>query len=375
MRRRFLFFIPIMIAASLTACSAKAASETEKAALPSEVESHALEDRPHGFGYREGWIPDYDRFLTEVFSREAEEEHTVGIGADGNAYTRLSTVEDVIQDPYFADFGRLLFPVDRSISEGMTLEQISSSSIYVWYHDIKPDKTVEIIENLHDRAASGEQVFYDIYTEEEKVKDPSKEDTGLFFFKGKPGEKAAVVNAGGGFMYVGAMHDSFPHALELSKMGYNSFALIYRPEDPYTDLAQAIRFIYDHAKELEVNPEDYSLWGGSAGARMAAVLGNREVLYSFGMTEIPQAAAVIMQYTGYSAVSDQDSPTYVCVGTSDGIANWKTMQTRLQRLENMGIPTEFHAYEGLPHGFGLGTGTSAEGWIQDAVAFWEEQCR
>lgn len=154
-----------------------------------------------------------------------------------------------------------------------------------------------------------------------------------------------------------------------------NFALIYRPEDPYTDLAQAIRFIYDHAEELEVNPEDYSLWGGSAGARMAAVLGNREVLSSFGMTEIPQAAAVIMQYTGYSTVSDQDAPTYVCVGTSDGIANWKTTQTRLQRLENMGIPTEFHSYEGLPHGFGLGTGTSAEGWIQDAVAFWEEQCR
>lgn len=307
--------------------------------------------------------------------QETEAESAVENSADWNTYTRTSSVKDVIQDPYFGDFGRLLFPIDRSVSEEMTLEQISSSSVYVWYHDIDPGKTVEIIENLHDRAASGEQVFYDIYTEEEKEKDPSKENTGLFFFKGKPDEKVAVVNAGGGFMYVGAMHDSFPHALELSKMGYNSFALIYRPEDPYTDLAQAIRFIYDHAKELEVNPEDYSLWGGSAGARMAAVLGNREVLSSFGMTEIPQAAAVIMQYTGYSTVSDQDAPTYVCVGSSDRIANWKTMQTRLQRLESMGIPTEFHAYEGLHHGFGLGTGTSAEGWIQDAVAFWEEQCR
>lgn len=29
--------------------------------------------------------------------------------------------------------------------------------------------------------------------------------------------------------YVGAMHDSFPHALKLSKKGYNAFALIYRP--------------------------------------------------------------------------------------------------------------------------------------------------
>lgn len=257
----------------------------------------------------------------------------------------------------------------------MTLEQVSSSQVYVWYNYIDADKTVEIIEDLHDRAASGEQVFYDIYSDEEKAQDPSKEDTGLFFFKGHPGEKFAVVNAGGGFMYVGAMHDSFPHALELSRMGYNSFALIYRPDEPYEDLAQAIRFIHDHAQELEVDAENYSLWGGSAGARMAATLGNREILDYFGIKDISQASAVIMQYTGYSTASPKDAPTYVCVGTRDGIANWRTMEARLKELEQMGIPTEFHSYQGLPHGFGLGTGTVAEGWIQDAVAFWEKQCR
>lgn len=308
---------------------------------------------------------------------EAEEDRTMennaGTSIDRNTYTRSSTVSDVLRDPYFEDFGRLLFPVDRSVSESMTLEQVSSGSVYVWYHYLDPDKTVEIIENLHDRAASGEKIFYDIYTEEEKKEEPSKEDTGLFFFRGNPGEKFAVVNAGGGFMYVGAMHDSFPHALELSKMGYNSFALIYRPEDPYTDLAHAIRFIHDHAEQLEVNPEDYSLWGGSAGARMAATLGNSEILSYFRMDDIPQAAAVIMQYTGYSTVSEDDAPTYACVGTGDGIASWRTMQSRLRSLEGLGIATEFHSYEGLPHGFGLGTGTIAEGWIQDAVSFWEEQ--
>ena len=78
-----------------------------------------------------------------------------------------------------------------------------------------------------------------------------------------------------------------------------------------------------------------------------------------------------MQYTGYTAVSDKDSPTCACVGANDGIANWHTMQSRLAGLEALGIPTEFRAYEGLGHGFGLGTGTAAEGWIKDAVNFWE----
>lgn len=306
---------------------------------------------------------------------EKETENTIVEQKESEIiYARSSTVEDVINNPYFEDFGHLLFPVDRSVSEGMTLEEISSSGVYIWYHYIDPDKTVEIIQSLHDHAAAGNRVFYDIYSEEEKAADPSKEDTGLFFFRGNLGEKFAVVNAGGGFMYVGAMQDSFPHALELSKMGYNSFALIYRPDDPYADLAQAISFIYDHAAELEVNPKDYSLWGGSAGARMAATLGNGDALPYFGRDDIPQAAAVIMQYTGYNVVSEKDAPTYVCVGTSDGIANWRAMQSRLQSLEALGIPTEFHAYEGLPHGFGIGTGTVAEGWINDAAAFWEAQC-
>ena len=91
-----------------------------------------------------------------------------------------------------------------------------------------------------------------------------------------------------------------------------------------------------------------------------------------GRTDIPQASAVIMQYTGYGTVSSQDAATYACVGTNDGIASWRTMQRRLQGLSSLGIPTEFHAYDGLPHGFGLGTGTVAEGWLTDAVRFWEE---
>ena len=80
-----------------------------------------------------------------------------------------------------------------------------------------------------------------------------------------------------------------------------------------------------------------------------------------------------MQYTGYTTVSPYDGPTYACCGTSDGIASWRTMQSRLESLSALGIPTEFHSYSGLPHGFGLGTGTVAEGWLQDAVHFWQQQ--
>lgn len=140
-------------------------------------------------------------------------------------YTTNTKIEDVINDPVFGDYGRLIFPVDSGYYGGSTLGNLSLT----WYNYIDSDKTVEICNYMRNQAENGDTIFYDIYTEEEKAADSAKRDTGLFFFKGNPGTKFAIVNAGGGFAHVGAMHDSFPHALELSKMGYNAFALIYRP--------------------------------------------------------------------------------------------------------------------------------------------------
>lgn len=290
--------------------------------------------------------------------------------ADTAAFTRQTPIEEVKQDPAFGAYGRLLFPVQDYYYSGDTLEELRLT----YYSHIDPDMTVEIVNTLKERAEAGQTIFYDIYTEEEKAADPAKEDTGLFFFKGTPGQRFAVCNAGGAFAYVGAMQDSFPHALELSQKGYNAFALIYRPgaQTACEDLARAITFIFEHAQELEVDTSCYSLWGGSAGARMAAWLGTYGPA-AFGGADLPRPGTVIIQYTGLGEYSMQDPPTYACVGDSDGIANWRVMQARLNAMQDAGIDTEFHVYPGLGHGFGLGTGTSAEGWLDDAAAFWEKQ--
>lgn len=285
-----------------------------------------------------------------------------------NYYTENSLISDVIADPIFEDYGRLLFPVDTGYYRGDRLNDLSLT----WYGKMDPVKTAEIVNILRNRAAAGEMVFFDIYSDEEKAKDPDKEDTGLFFFRGDPGAKFAVCNAGGGFAFVGAMHDSFPHALELSKKGYNAFALIYRPgaQTACEDLARAIAFIHEHADELQVDTNDYSLWGGSAGARMAAWLGSYGT-ENFGEKSYQRPAAVIMQYTGLSEVYGNEPPTYSCVGTNDGIANYRIMQSRINSIKANGTDAEIEVFEGLSHGFGLGTGTVAEGWLDNAVAFWE----
>ncbi|MGE4585634.1 MAG: alpha/beta hydrolase [Sphaerochaeta sp.] len=306
-----------------------------------------------------------DRSISGTAGNVSQEAAAMG-------FTQESLVWDVIDDPSFDGFGRLIFPVDRSIDRQMRLVEVGS--ILTWYTYVSADRTVEIVNYLRTSARAGQQVFYDIYSETEKAADPAKKNTGLFFFRGKPGQKAAILSAGGGFAYVGAMHDSFPHALELSKRGYNAFALIYRPgaNTASEDLARAIAFIHEHASELEVDIEGYSLWGGSAGARMAAWLGSYGTT-AFGESEYPKPKAVIMQYTGLTEVTGNEPPTYACVGTSDGIASYRTMENRINRIKAQGTDAEIDIFEGLPHGFGLGEGTIAEGWIDNAIKFWENQ--
>ena len=66
-----------------------------------------------------------------------------------------------------------------------------------WYSGIAPAKTVEIVNYMKTHAEAGGRIFYNICTDEEKAADPVKKDMGLFFFKGTPGERFAICNAGG----------------------------------------------------------------------------------------------------------------------------------------------------------------------------------
>ena len=56
-------------------------------------------------------------------------------------YTVDSKISEVIHDPAFSDYGRLIFPVDEWYYSGDTLEQLQLT----WYNNIDPNKTVEIV--------------------------------------------------------------------------------------------------------------------------------------------------------------------------------------------------------------------------------------
>jgi acetyl esterase/lipase len=311
-----------------------------------------------------------DRFSSEVTTGGSSESQYHHLHVD-------DTLRDVSNHPAFKGFSSLMLPWDdRPCDEGMGLADIGS--LLPYHSHVDPTVVVSSLNRMIDNASSGESIFHDFYTEAEKLAEPTRDNTGLFFFRGRPGAPFAVIAPGGGFSYVGSVHEGFPYAVEISDMGYNAFVLKYRAghggATATKDLAAAITYIFANADALGVGTSDYSLWGSSAGARMAAAIGSSGT-GSFGGADLPKPALVVMAYTGHSAFALREPATFIVVGEHDAIAPPSVMLKRAENLRRIGTQVRYHRFPGLGHGFGVGTGTSAEGWVADAVYFWEKQCR
>lgn len=283
------------------------------------------------------------------------------------------TIGDLLSHPAFEGFAPSILPWDgRPYDPSMSLRGMRSLMPY--HSEVDPEGAVAALNRMIDDVNDGNRVFYDFYEGTRPKNGPTVESTGLFYFRGEPGAPFAIVAPGGGFSYVGSLHEGFPYAQEVSRQGYNAFVLRYRTgvgrRLATEDLAAALSWIVDHAEELGVASEGYVLWGSSAGARMAASIGSHGAA-EFGGPDLPKPSAVVMAYTGHSDHAADEPPTFVVVGEADGIAPPSRMLERVTALRELGAEVVYREYPGLGHGFGLGTGTRAAGWIDEAIGFWE----
>ena len=288
--------------------------------------------------------------------------------------TADGTISELLDHPAFAGFARLLLPWDdRTYDGNMRLRDIGS--LLPYHTHVDPSTVVTGLNHMIDDVSRGRRVFYDVYSTEQKDEDLTRSNTGLFFFRGRPGAPFAIISPGGGFSYVGSVHEGFPYALAISKQGYNAFVLKYRVGSggaPATrDLAAAISYVFKNAGTLAVGTRGYSVWGSSAGARMAAAIGSHGVA-RYGGDDLPKPSAVVMAYTGHSDYAANEPRTFAVVGERDGIAPPAVMERRIEALRKAGTVVEFHRYPGVAHGFGPGIGTRAEGWLDRAIRFWKE---
>jgi len=286
--------------------------------------------------------------------------------------TTNDSVHHMVNHPAFKGFGRYLLPRDNGTSDDdRPLNRVGSLMPY--HNHVDPDVVVGAINHMIDEVSDGKTIFYDFYTEQQKQENPTKASTGLFFVRGKPGAPFAIVCPGGGFAYVGSLHEGFPHAIELSKKGYNAFVLKYRVGDELRateDLAAAISYIFKKAEMFEVSVKDYSLWGSSAGARMVGKIALKGTA-GFGGDDLPKPGIVVIAYTGHTSFSENYPPAFITVSEDDGIVNVSVVDKRVENMKKAGIEVEYRKYKNAGHGFGLGVGTDAEGWIEYAIQFWE----
>lgn len=296
-------------------------------------------------------------------------------GNNGNMGTHLTTdnyIRDIVNHPAFEGFGDLLLTRDNNSSYYDT--PLSNVGSLMPYHgNVRPDVVVGALNHLIDEVNDNKTVFYDIYTEQQKQQDPAKRNTGIFFYRGNTNAPFAVVCPGGGFSYVGSLHEGFPLAQIISQKGYNAFVIRYRiggEQSATEDLAAALSFIFRNAESLGVSTQDYSLWGGSAGGRMVGNIAMYRASY-FGYN-LPKPVTAVIIYTGQTSYSADFPPTFLAVSANDGIASASVMEQRSQNLRSAGVDVEFHKYQSSGHGFGVGTGTDAQGWMDHAVRFWEK---
>ena len=160
-----------------------------------------------------------------------------------------------------------------------------------------------------------------------------------------------------------ARHEGFPYAAEISRAGYNAFVLKYRAGGGAAvateDMAAALSYIFRNAAALGVDTSGYSVWGSSAGARMAAAIGSHGAA-SFGGDPLPKPATVVMAYTGHPDYTSGEPPTFVIVGAQDAIAPPTSMERRIAALRRSGTEVEYHQFPNAGHGFAVAKGTCAE---------------
>jgi acetyl esterase/lipase len=241
--------------------------------------------------------------------------------------------------------------------------------------------------SLSKEAKSGEQVYYDIYSPEQKKENPTLNDTGLFVLKGKNPDGSVITEkkpfvlllAGGGYNSVCTSVESLPVAAAFSNMGYTSFAAIYRfgeNAEPrtkfYEDVAQAIKFIIAHADEFNVETEGYLIGGFSAGGNLAGRWCTEE--FGYAKYGLPKPAAVCLIYGNYTPVDANSPPAYMLRAAKTDPIDAPTIGFKKvkEEYDAFNISYTFREVD-VSHGFGLGLGTEAEGWEHDALAFWQEQ--
>ena len=239
----------------------------------------------------------------------------------------------------------------------------------------------------------GKNRYCQFYDSNEIAVEQSKKDTGIVFIPGETNAPFALIVPGGGMTCICALAEGFPVAEKLHKYGYNIFLLKYRVSPRRNeesmehikkqqkfaneDFGNAVCYILKNSGQLGVNDQNYSVWGFSAGGQLCQIWGmdNEYGYKAYGLTS---PTVSVLAYSGWTDDVREEEyitepPTFLAYTIKDtviGSENVKNIENYANILRKRGKAEE-SVFIKAKHGFGTGTGTDAEGWIEKAVEFWK----
>ena len=118
------------------------------------------------------------------------------------------------------------------------------------------------------------------------------------------------------------------------------------------------------------------LWGGSVGARTVSCAVNSEAGIDKKVCVKPALSVIAyVHFVEKPKFNKDDSPAFFIVGKKGLYVPWRNVKERAERMKKEGVVVEDYYIDNLEHGFGVGKGTPAEGWIDKAVKFWEKNMK
>lgn len=222
--------------------------------------------------------------------------------------------------------------------------------------------------------------------------------------------KLAVILPGGGFYIVADYLEGKPIAQKMNENGISAITVRYRVREkaafpaPLDDAAAAVDEALRRAEEwnLDIGTEDgagdYTVIGFSAGAYLAAAMGTEELGYKkYGFRKpgtivlcypvISMEAGVthegsrqmlfgehpdenkMKQYSLENLVTHSYPRTFLWCGLDDTDVPQENTKRFDRALTAAGVEHVTRFYPNTRHGVGLGEGTGAAGWFDEALQF------
>ena len=315
-----------------------------------------------------------------------------------------TTLNKILSEPYFAQM------------DG----QFVSSAIGDWFQD-KRHLTLARLQNQNPTWDCKDIIYglnhlQEIALGKKQYVYPIRDGVNLIHLsaKEKKSETYAILNAGGAYGAVCTLMESLPVAAKLNELGIDCFCLNYRTADessfrqglmpkPLDDLAAAWSYIKERERQFGVCTEKYIVGGFSAGGHLTAMWGTphrgarsygipnpKALLLAYplvglehvqgpaaniirtGMLGVGYTQEKVLEYSANRHVDAEYPAVYLVQALDDDTVPWQDAKDLETALMVANVQYRMERVESGGHGFGLGSITPADGWVERAIKFLED---